>query len=190
MQRNTVLTQPITSSFLSCEKDTETILRKLFIECRPYSEELKKLLIIQAPDCLDKNYDISEYSLAKMIEEGYIILSPRVELPEHDTIKTFMVISFDNFTANATNPAFRDCMIHIDIICHHDSWYLGNYRQRPFKVIGYIDGILNKARLSGIGQLEFVGCVQEIINEDWSLHSMTYMAIHGNDDKIPPKVNE
>jgi hypothetical protein len=27
-----------TSSFLSCEKDLETILRKLFIESQPYSD--------------------------------------------------------------------------------------------------------------------------------------------------------
>ena len=39
------LTKPdIRSSFLSCEKDTETILRRLFIESRPHSDVLKKLL--------------------------------------------------------------------------------------------------------------------------------------------------
>jgi hypothetical protein len=32
MKRDTIMTQPITSSFLSCEKDTETILHKLFIQ--------------------------------------------------------------------------------------------------------------------------------------------------------------
>jgi hypothetical protein len=46
MKRDTVLTQPITSSFLSCEKDTEIILRKLFIESAPYSDILKSLLVV------------------------------------------------------------------------------------------------------------------------------------------------
>ena len=41
------------SSFLSCEKDTDTILRKLFIESRPYSDMLKRLLVISTKDCLD-----------------------------------------------------------------------------------------------------------------------------------------
>ena len=36
---------PIKSSFLSCEKDLETIVRKLFIESKPYNETLKRLLI-------------------------------------------------------------------------------------------------------------------------------------------------
>jgi hypothetical protein len=53
MKRDLVLTKPITSSFLSCEKDTETILKKLFIESRPYSDTLKRLLLIPNKDALD-----------------------------------------------------------------------------------------------------------------------------------------
>ena len=53
MKRDLVLTKPITSSFLSCEKDTETILKKLFIESRPYSDILKRLLLIPNKDALD-----------------------------------------------------------------------------------------------------------------------------------------
>ena len=41
------------NSFLSCEKDTELILKKLFIDTRPYSDELKRLLLINTKDCLD-----------------------------------------------------------------------------------------------------------------------------------------
>ena len=53
MKRDLVLTKPLTSSFLSCEKDTETILRKLFVESRPYSDTLKRLLLIPNKDALD-----------------------------------------------------------------------------------------------------------------------------------------
>jgi hypothetical protein len=42
-----------TSSFLSCEKDLEAILKKLFIESQPYSDDLKRLLVINTKDCLD-----------------------------------------------------------------------------------------------------------------------------------------
>ena len=41
------------STFLSCETDQERIWRKLFVESRPYSDKLKKLLIINTPNCLD-----------------------------------------------------------------------------------------------------------------------------------------
>jgi hypothetical protein len=63
-----------TSSFLSCEKDLETILRKLFIESEPYSTELKKLLVINTKDCLDNKDSIvyrktiQDKSLAKLKE--------------------------------------------------------------------------------------------------------------------------
>ena len=42
------------SSFQSVEKDIELILKKLFIENKPLSDELKKLLIINTKDCLDE----------------------------------------------------------------------------------------------------------------------------------------
>ena len=32
------------SSFLSCEKDTEAIIKKLFVDSKPYSDLLKRLL--------------------------------------------------------------------------------------------------------------------------------------------------
>ena len=41
------------SSFQSVEKDIELILKKLFVENKPLSDELKKLLIINTKDCLD-----------------------------------------------------------------------------------------------------------------------------------------
>ena len=34
------------SSFLSCPKDTQILLQKLFVQSRPFSDRLKKLLII------------------------------------------------------------------------------------------------------------------------------------------------
>ncbi len=45
MRRDLISVQPLKSSFLSCPKDIEIILRKLFIETKPYSDKLKKLLM-------------------------------------------------------------------------------------------------------------------------------------------------
>ena len=39
MKRDLVRLPRLDSSFLSCEKDTETILRKLFVESQPYSNQ-------------------------------------------------------------------------------------------------------------------------------------------------------
>ena len=190
------LTKPdIRSSFLSCEKDTETILQRLFIESRPYSDILKKLLIVNTKDCLTADGAkanamqkmIDNKNLKSLIDEQYIRLSPKIRLGEHEEVKAYILISFDNFTPNANNPEYRDCTVTFDIICHTDYWNLDNYQQRPLKIVGYIDGILNETKLSGIGNFHFMGCNQLILNEDLSGYTLMYRAVHDvdGDDKIP-----
>jgi hypothetical protein len=51
--------------------------------------------------------------------------------------------------------------------------------------MGYIDGILNNCKLSGIGTLEFAGCSEIILDETLSGFGLMYRAVHGSDDKIP-----
>lgn len=178
------------SSFLSCEKDIEEILRKLFVSSKPYSDYLKKLLVINTKDCLDNETSttiqqkIADMNLAKLRQEGYIKLEPKIRLGENEEVKSYIIVSCDNFSPNVTNPYYRDCTVTFDIICHTDYWDIGNYRVRPLKIAGYIDGILNRARLSGIGTFQFMGCNQLILNENLSGYTLMYRAVHGNDDKI------
>ena len=178
------------SSFLSCEKDIEEILRKLFVSSKPYSDYLKKLLVINTKDCLDNETSttiqqkIADMNLAKLRQEGYIKLEPKIRFGENEEVKSYIIVSCDNFSPNATNPYYRDCTVTFDIICHTDYWDIGNYRVRPLKIAGYIDGILNKARLSGIGTFQFMGCNQLILNDALSGYTLMYRAVHGNDDKI------
>lgn len=190
MKRDLRRIVPLTSSFLSCEKDTDTILRKLFIENKPYSDILKRLLIINTKDCLDDLENpkyiekINSMSIAKMKQEGYFKLEPKLKMQEHEDIKSYIFISFDNFTPNMTNPEFRDCTVSFDIVCHTDYWDIGNYRMRPIKILGYIDGILNNEKLSGIGTLNFMGANELILDNNLSGYTLMYRAVHGSDDKI------
>ena len=62
-------------------------------------------------------------------------------------------------------------------------WDLGNYRQRPTKIAGFIDGILDNSRLTGIGAFQFIGG-SEIAYPDWGGYVLMYRAIHGSDDKL------
>lgn len=193
MRRDTRMTgSQFSSSFLSCEKDIEEILRKLFISSKPYSDILKRLLVINTKDCLDNEdslvikQKLEDMSLAKLRQEGYIKLEPKLKFGEHEEVKSYIIVTCDNFTPNATNPYYRDCTVVFDIICHTDYWDLGNYRIRPLKIAGYIDGILNNARLSGIGRFQFMACDQLVLNETLTGYTLMYRAIHGNDDKLPP----
>lgn len=193
MKRDVAIPQnKVNSSFLSYEKDIELILKKLFITSRPFDEELKRLLVINTKDCLDSNSEvykvkIAQMTLPKIIEEGYVATAPRVEIDEHEEMKSYIVITMDDFTMNDTNPQFRDCTIYFDIICPTNAWDLGNYRIRPLKIAGYIDSILNEAKLTGIGTLHFMGCQMTKANDDLAGYTLAYRAVHGSDDQIEPQ---
>ena len=177
------------SSFLSCEKDAEAIVRKLFVDSRPYSDYLKRLLLINTPDCLNDMTNpeyikiINKTSIQDLHEKQYVRFEPKLLLGENEEIKSYIRISFDHFTPSK-NPEFRDCIVEIDIICHPEYWNLGNYRMRPLKIAGYIDGILNKCKLSGIGTLQFLGCNELVLDENLAGYCLMYSATHGSDDYI------
>lgn len=177
------------SSFLSCEKDTETIIKKLFVDSKPYSDMLKRLLLINTKDCLtdltnpvyiDK---IKNTSVQKLREQGYIRLEPKILMGENEEVKSYIRLSFDHFTPSK-NEYYKDCIIEIDILCHPEYWDIGNFRLRPIKIAGYIDGILNKNKLSGIGVLNFAGMNELILDENLCGYCLMYTATHGNDDII------
>ena len=186
-------TTNLKSSFLSCEKDIELIIKKLFVDSRPYSDELKRLLLINTKDCLDDRVNpiykekITKTSIADMADQQYIRIVPKLTFGENEEVKSYIVISFDNFSPADTNEYYRDCIIEIDIICHPDYWDLGNYRLRPLKIAGYIDGILNNTKLTGIGELKFRSCDEIILKDNLCGYCLMYTAVHGNDDNIPPE---
>ena len=183
----THLDKPIKSSFLSCEKNTELILQKLFVDNKHHSRELKKLLIINTKDCLNNpKYDdiVNKMSVGDMINEGYVRLYPKFAMQEHQEVKAYILISYDNF-AMTDNPEFRDCTIDFDIICHTDYWDCGDFKIRPLQIAGYIDGLLNNEKLVGIGTLHFLGCKELLYNEHLSGYTLSFAAVHGREDYIP-----
>ena len=183
-------TTNIKSSFLSCEKDAETIVRKLFVDSRPYSDELKRLLLINTKDCLDDrtnpvyNKKISDTSLSDMIDKGYIRMKPLIKMGENEEVRSYICLSFDNFIPHANNIYYRDHIIELDIICHIDKWDLGNFRLRPLKIAGYIDGILDQIKLAGIGTLDFVACNEIVLSEELAGYCLMYRTVNADDDRI------
>ena len=174
------------STFLSCETDQETIWRRLFIESRPYSDKLKKLLIINTPDCLDDSqvqYQeiINGYNLQDLKNKQYLKNVPKLSFGEHEEVKSYILLEFDDFIPT-NNPHYRDCTITFSIICHLDYWELDDYKLRPYQIAGYIDGMLNETKLSGIGTLQFMGASEIVMNEYLGGIVLRYIATHGRAD--------
>lgn len=174
------------STFVSCAKDQETIWRKLLVESRPYSDKLKKLLIINTPDCLDASQAqyqqvIEDYTIKRMKDEQYIKAIPKLSFGEHEEVKSYILLEFDDFTPS-DNPEYRNCTISFTIISQLDYWELDDYELRPWLIAGYIDGILNETKLSGIGTLQFMGASQVVLNEYLGGVVLRYMATHSDAD--------
>ena len=202
MRKDLILNKPIYSSFFSCPEDLRRILEVLFIESKPYSDYLKRLLIINNPDCLDRTKTeyqtiIDKFSVGDLISKGYIRLSPKIARGTHEQIKSYILISFDNFNPNKKNQKYMDYDINFDIVCYNDAWVLNDLKIRPLAICGYIDGILNSLsdknrtaqkdhqayiKLSGIGQYQIINCNEVVLNEDLSMYSLSYHGVHFSQD--------
>lgn len=170
------------SSFLSCEKDQKLILEKLFLENEPYSSLLKRLLVINTPDCLnDSNPEfrraVENYNVSRLIKEGYLLRVPKIALKEHDQVKSYVLLEFSDFFPS-DNPQYRNVTVSITIISHLDYWELDEFKLRPYQIAGYIDGILDGAKLSGIGTFNFMGATEIVLNEYLGGLVLSYMATH------------
>ena len=172
------------SSFISIEKDMGTIVDMMLKNNR-----LKKLLYYNLENCLFQE-NLTEDQSLELIKDGYIRMVPKLYVDKD--ILNYIIISFDNFTPNMTNPEFRDNIISFDIICHFNQWQMPNFQLRPYKIAAEIDTLFNNRHLSGIGELQFLGANQILINDEFGGISLMYSAVHGEDDKInsPNKLDQ
>ena len=163
------------SSFLSVDKDMSIIADYLI-----KNDRLKKLLYYTSKDCLLKK-NLTEDETIELFGKNIKIVP---KLYVDGSVLNYIIISFDNFIENRTNPEFRDNIIEFDIICHFDQWQLQDFQLRPYKIAAEIDSMLNGQKLTGIGKLEFLGANQMILTDEYAGLCLMYNAIHGEEDKI------
>ena len=168
--------KPLDSSFLILEKDLEKIAQKMLSNPR-----LLKLLYYTDETCLSKPVLDVTQKLSLIIKQIRIV--PKLDITKECPI--FVVISFDNFTPNATNPQFRDCTVNFDILCHPDHWNLGNFQLRPYKIAGEIDGMFNNSKMTGIGTLQFLGANNLVLNDQLMGLTLIYRSVQSVEDKLP-----
>lgn len=162
------------SSFLSMEKDMG-IITDLILK----NKRLKKLLYYTTNNPL-KSPDLTDEQTYELFGKN-IRLVPKLHIDK--SVLNYIIISFDNFATNGTNPEFRDNLIAIDIICHFDQWHLEDFSLRPYRIAAELDSMLDKQKLTGIGQLEFYGAAQQNWDDEFGGITLFYNAIHGGEDK-------
>ena len=163
------------SSFLSLEKDMEIITEKMM-----KNDLLKKLLYYTTKDCLDKP-NLTQEQNVELFGKN-IKLVPKLYVD--GSVQNYIIVSFDNFTPNSSNPEFRDNIIEFDIICHFDQWTLKDFQLRPYRIAAEIDSMFDEKHLTGIGTLKFLGANQMILTDEYAGLCLMYVAVHGEEDKI------
>ena len=164
------------SSFLIVDKDLERIAQKML-----HNPRLLKLLYYTDEDCLTK----PTLSAAQKIDliNKHIRIIPKLDIQKECPV--FVVISFDNFTPNAVNPEYRDCTVNFDILCHPDHWNLGNFQLRPYKIAGELDAMFNNSEMTGIGELQFMGANNLVLNDQLMGLTLIYRSVQSVEDTIP-----
>ena len=161
------------SSFLSIEKDMNLIVDMLF-----KNESLKKMLYYTSKDCLTKPNLTDDETLSMFGKNIKIVPKLTVD----NSVLNYIIVSFDNFT-QTSNPEFRDNIIEFDIICHFDQWNMTDFKLRPYRIAAEIDSMFNNKRLTGIGEIEFLGANQIILTDEFAGLCLIYRAVHGEEDK-------
>ena len=166
--------KPNKSSFLSVEKDLSIITKEMF-----KSSRLQKLLYYETADALKKPNLTDEQALSLFGKNVKIV--PKLSVD--GKYMNYIIISFDNFTPNGSNPEFRDNIVEFDIICHFDQWTMSDFQLRPYRIAAEIDSLFDEKHLTGIGTLNFLGCNQIVLTDEFAGLCLMYSAVHGEEDK-------
>ena len=162
------------SSFLSVDKDMGIIAKQLLGNPR-----LKRLLYYTTKDALYQPNLTDEQSIELFGKN----IKNVPKLSVDGSVLNYIIINFDNFIPNRTNPEFRDNIIEFDIICHYDQWTLQDFQLRPYRIAAEIDSMFDGKHLTGIGKTEFIGANQIILTDEFAGLCLMFRAVHGEEDK-------
>lgn len=162
------------TAFIALEKDLNLIVRDIM-----NNERIKRLLYYTTPDALEKK-NLTEEQSNELIGKN-IKLVPKLSVD--GSVLNYIIINFDNFVTNPTNPEFRDNIIEFDIICHFDQWQMRDLQSRPYKIAAEIDSMINKKHLTGIGLTEFLGMNQIMLTSEFGGLCLMYQVYHGGEDQ-------
>lgn len=163
------------SSFLSLEKDAAIIVKEML-----GNANLKKLLYYEDKNALNLP-ELDAIQTASLIDKQ-IMICPKMNIDTE--MFSYIVITFNSFLPNSSNPEYRDNLIAFNIVCHFNSWNLGDFQLRPYKIAGELDSMFNGKQVFGIGSLEFVGAERFVLNNEFGGVTLLYATIHGNEDKV------
>ena len=116
------------------------------------NQKLCRLLKYQVRDPLntEKYPDVDGADLINR----QILIVPKI-FDDSTEKMSYVTALFSNFVVNQLNPEFKISTIRFDIACPYEEWLLDERSLRPYLIMQEIDKMFNKAKMQGIGTLQF-----------------------------------
>lgn len=131
------------------------------------NQTICKLLKYQDADPLSKeSVDGSE------LLHNQIIIVPKI--PESGVECSFIIVVFDQYTINPSNPDFKVSRIRFDVVCPFSEWIVNANSLRPYLLMQEIDKEFNQAKLNGLGNLQFTHSTPLVLSPQMGGYSMYY----------------
>ena len=163
------LRTPRQKNFATVEQDFQKIVERIF-----ENQDVLKMLYYNTSDCTTKE-DIIDETILKEISDNNVRIIPNLKIPENKG--SIIVITFNNFLPNQSNPKFMDNAIFMDVLCPIDTWMMDNYMMRPFRIMNELQTSFDKQKLNGIGVVNFI-TADLLTLGDYAGYQMSYSVIN------------
>ena len=134
------------------------------------NQTLCRLLKYQDPDALDETKHEKVNGVDLLHKQ--IVLIPKY--PEDGIEYSWVLVVFDNFIINPSNPDFKLARIRFDVVCPYTEWVINANNLRPYLIMEQIDKMFNQAKLSGLGNLQFTHSTPLVLSPQVGGYSMYY----------------
>ena len=162
-------------SYKNIEKDLAYLVTKIM-----ENETLLKLLSLRE----DQVEPLTQKE-KKEIVDACIKIVPKIEMIDEEKPWSYIVITFDNITPNESNSEYRDKVLFFDVVCHFDTWNMGDFKLRPYQIVGELDKMFDKKALADSFTMNFVGTTSLTVDDNIAGLIHTYSATYGvNRDRV------
>ncbi len=136
------------------------------------NDKIVRLLINTSRGADSDTTPITPVDRMSVIKDKYITLVPYLEKEEE--IKSYLIISFDDFTANPATDKAMDYTMSIDVLCHRDLWIMDGLCPRPYLIMNELKKEFHMAKLDTWGPAVFVGAPSLVANESYMGFSLLF----------------
>ena len=108
-----------------------------------------------------------------LIHKNFLVVP---KLPDDlSTKENYIVAGYGPFYINPENNEFKISNLEFTIVCPYDDWVLDTNSLRPFLIMGEIDRVLNRQKISGIGKIKLSGAKPVALSSELGGFSMVYV---------------